>query len=348
METGIQVPEWLDELWGLLLQKTVRALESKSKRENWATKGEFSVYSESWVHHDKMLRMDQAKIPSISLRWQSKERNKEVLSSVDKNKAYAGRTDLKEYIDIVIPDADFEKMTAALDSTNDHVTGAECYEVLSKYKSTFLHELTHYREHPKEWNKRKKDREKYHKEKHDTSESSIRAHKLMRTEWRAYLAQIRHELQKEIKWGYTPASDYDAISDLLKRESTTWNQIEAYLPPAGRKYIMQAIGRDVLEAREQKSTVSKERIQFKSWSEVTGLLQSASIYFGVHSPEYRVIARFIKNWEYDFNTQKKNYPEEVNTMDDMLPYINDSIEDTSLYYHQIITNWIKLHQTKWK
>ena len=122
--------------------------------------------------------------------------------------------------------------------------------------------------------------------------------------------------------------------------STTWNDIKALLPPEGRKYIMQAIAKDTLEARQQKSTVPKGPIQFHSWNDLINIQNSAWAYFGAHSPEYKVIAGYRKDWEDDFKTIQKEH-DWVKSLDDLVDYMNDSVEDSSLSSYPVIKNWIK-------
>lgn len=313
---GIQLPEWLDDLWDETVRKSYRAFHNVP--DNFYNRGQIVITSpflQEFMKDTTGAPLANRR-PYVETHWVSKERwNEEA-------KGLAGWTNCVCDIFIVITDEEFNSLAKETDRG---------YSLFNRYKSTFVHELVHNLESLKEYAK-KTDKGKEH------------SHKP--TEWRAYLGEIRGEIQgvdkysryfKRLLDNYDPE---DGVVAFLNKNSETWRNINKDLPPQGKKYILSAIGRDLINQANQTSTPASYP-SFQNWKHVEDVARFARDTLGSHSPEAQVMGSLMDDWNMNFRESKKEMPDEYNSMDDVVGSLNEFFPEAMGDCDPTVQNWFK-------
>ena len=91
-----------------------------------------------------------------------------------------------------------------------------------------------------------------------SDEGSLERHAKFPVEWRAYAANIQGDLYDNARWEFTKD---DTVAGYLYSNSIEWRIRQQYLPPEGRRYILEIFAKALVkDPGKYSKSISLERI----------------------------------------------------------------------------------------
>jgi hypothetical protein len=329
--TGIKPPIWINELWEYVRRYTFRQITDISPNVWNAKGGYFSIPVSNFLTEKGF------KNSGINFKWFSKERNPEAKQCSGHACRYSIDGAPSGYFMVVIPDAEMNNIIAGEKKLDPYIWNRDgkeivterkrdlTYRELDKYKTVFVHEFTHMMDESVH-HKNKRLRYPTDADWEKDWEKSNFQHKKFPTEWRAHLGEIRQELIDSKAVEEWNQEYYSTVMEFLDEQSPTWNRIKKYLPAKGRRYILQAIGHDLIEALPEKDKPYRRRTleenqrqrdewkrreeapyppRFESIERVRALYAKAKQDLGERSPEAKFLEERLKTWDKDQEVESR-------------------------------------------
>jgi len=207
---GVTLPEWAYDFWAYVLNEI--------QRTHLVIQRDFESRGECGIYIDTFFKKRGIEIPLSKVLLRSKA-------------DWAGHADYRKEVLMCKVDEDlFKKLEA----------GSSIHTLMNKYRGTFFHELGHLLDKSIQY----KD-PKGLKYPERGFEGSYGVHAKFPTEWRAYAAEIQGDLYERSRWDF--AQGDETIADYLGANSPEWNARERYLPPEGRRYILEIFAKILLK-----------------------------------------------------------------------------------------------------
>ena len=232
VETGIKLPEKLNEIWQGFKQALYDEITSYEGEAFWEESG------------DLFVDIPNPRDPSSNIQIEiiSQKRYRGSSHSLVSNAAY-GKITL-----VIKDDKVIETLALGLDKN---------HSILDPYKNIFVHELIHAMDlstsqglMSKYVNVPSELRKKMNAKTATLAEllQAFKIHGSNEIEWRAYAGEIMHDVyvkgayKKWLMYSFMPTPDgSDNFSHFLNTFSDKWRSVKLYLPEEGIRYVLKAV-----------------------------------------------------------------------------------------------------------